>query len=123
MGLIHQAQLMKNLIGTVSPNGTNDSKTYLSNLQQLDEVVHIYKIDEIIFCSKDVSSQDIMKWMTLLGSEINYKIVPEESLTIIGSSSKNTSGELYTIDIQFRIAHHMSRRNKRFVDVSLAIAF
>ena len=49
MGLIHQAQLVKNFIGTVSPNGTNDSKTYLSNLQQLDEVVHIYKIDEIIF--------------------------------------------------------------------------
>ncbi len=123
MGLVHQAQLMKNFIGTVSPNGTNDSKTYLSNLQQLDEVVHIYKIDEIIFCSKDVSSQDIMKWMTRLGPEIEYKIVPEESLSIIGSSSKNSAGELYTIDIQFRIAHSMNRRNKRFIDISLALAF
>jgi GT2 family glycosyltransferase len=123
LGLIHQAQLMKNFIGTVSPNSTDDSKTYLSNLQQLDEVVHIYKIDEIIFCSKDVSSQDIMKWMTRLGSELDYKIVPEESLSIIGSSSKNASGELYTIDIQFRIAQSMNRRNKRFVDLSFAVAF
>jgi GT2 family glycosyltransferase len=123
MGLIHQAQLMKNFIGTVSPNGTNDSKIYLSNLQQLDEVVHIYKIDEIIFCSKDVSSQDIMKWMTRLGSELEYKIVPEESLSIIGSSSKNAAGELYTIDIQFRITQSMNRRNKRFIDISLALAF
>ena len=123
MNLIHQAQLLKNFIGTVSPNGTDDSKTYLSNLQQLDEVVHIYKIDEIIFCSKDISSQDIMKWMTRLGPEIDYKIVPEESLSIIGSSSKNSAGELYTIDIQFRIANYMSRRNKRFVDFSLALIF
>ncbi len=123
MGLIHQAQLMKNFIGTVSPNGTNDSKIYLSNLQQLDEVVHIYKIDEIIFCSKDISSQDIMKWMTRLGSELEYKIVPEESLSIIGSSSKNAAGELYTIDIQFRITQSMNRRNKRFIDISLALAY
>ena len=123
MSLIHQAQLMKNFIGTVSPNGSNDAKHYLSSLQQLDEVVHIYKIDEIIFCSKDISSQDIMKWMTRLGSELEYKIVPEESLSIIGSNSKNTSGELYTIDIQFRIAQHMNRRNKRFIDLSLSLAF
>ena len=123
LNLIHQAQLMKNFIGTVSPNGTNDLKTYISKLQQLDEVVHIYKIDEIIFCSKDISSQDIMKWMTRLGSEIDYKIVPEESLSIIGSSSKNTAGELYTIDIQFRIANYMSKRNKRFVDICLALFF
>lgn len=123
MQLIHQAQVVKNFIGSVSPNSANDPKTYLSSLQQLDEVVHIYNIDEIIFCSKDISSQDIMKWMTRLGPEIEYKIVPEESLSIIGSSSKNASGELYTIDIQFRIAHYMNRRNKRFIDISLALAF
>ncbi len=123
MSLIHQAQLMKNFIGTVSPNGTNDSKIYLSKLQQLDEVVHIYKIDEIIFCSKDISSQDIMKWMTRLGTDLEYKIVPEESMSIIGSSSKNASGELYTIDIQFGIVNSMNRRNKRFIDFSLALLF
>ena len=123
MGLVHQAQLKKNFIGTVSPNGTEDSKAYLSNLEQLDEVVHIYNINEIIFCSKDISSQDIMKWMTRLGPEIDYKIVPKESLSIIGSSSKNTAGELYTIDIQFRINQYMNQRNKRFIDISLAIIF
>lgn len=121
ISLIHQAQLNKNFIGTVAPDGHNDPKIYISNLQQLDEVVHIYKIDEIIFCSKDISSQDIMKWMTRLGPEPEYKIVPEESLSIIGSSSKDSSGELYTIDIQFRIAHYMNRRNKRLIDFVAAI--
>jgi GT2 family glycosyltransferase len=123
ISLIHQAQLNKNFIGTVAPDGHNDPKTYISNLQQLDEVVHIYKIDEIIFCSKDISSQDIMKWMTRLGPEPEYKIVPEESLSIIGSSSKDSSGELYTIDIQFRIAHYMNRRNKRLIDLCAAFFF
>ncbi len=118
--LLMQAQIQKNIIGTVSPSTINDPKTYLSNMDQLDEVVQIYKVDEVIFCSRDISSQNIMQWMTRLGSEIQYKIVPDESLSIIGSSSKNTSGELYTIDIRFRIAEPLNRRNKRLFDIFTA---
>jgi hypothetical protein len=115
--LLHQAGIQKNFIGTVAPNENNDHKTYLSNLSQLQEVVHIYKINEIIFCSKDVSAQQIMSWMTELGPELDYKIVPKESMSIIGSSSKNSAGELYTIDIQFNIARPMNLRNKRLLDI------
>jgi GT2 family glycosyltransferase len=120
-GLLHKAQVSPNFIGTVAPHEQQDPKTYLSNLQQLDEVVQIYKVDEIIFCSQNVSAQSIMQWMTNLGPSLEYKIVPEESLSIIGSSSKNTSGQLYTIDIQFNIAYHLNRRNKRLLDVILAV--
>ena len=120
--LLLQVQVQKNIIGTVSPSGIDDPKIYLSSLEQLDEVVQIYKVDEIIFCSRDIRSQAIMRWMTKLGPQIHYKIVPKESLSIIGSSSKNTAGELYTIDIRFQIAEPMNRRNKRFFDFSLAVA-
>jgi hypothetical protein len=40
-------------------------------------------------------------------------------LSIIGSSGKNTTGELYTIDIQFRISTVVNRRNKRILDLIL----
>jgi len=121
--LLSQASVQKNIIGTVAPLGIDNNKIYLSSLNQLDEVVHIYKVDEIIFCSKDITSQSIMKWMTNLGPEMDYKIVPKESLSIIGSSSKNESGQLYTIDVRFQIAQYMERRNKRLVDVLLSILF
>ena len=119
--LLHQAQVQKNFIGVVSPEPEADHAIYLSSIPKLDEVVHIYQVDEIIFCSKNVSAQDIMKWMTSLGTAIDYKIVPEKSLSIIGSSSKNTSGELYTIDIRFQIAYYMNRRNKRLADLMLCL--
>jgi GT2 family glycosyltransferase len=121
--LLHKAQVQKNFIGTVSPHDEHDASFYLSSLSRLEEVVHIYRVDEIIFCSTDVSSQDVMRWMSRLGPDIEYKIVPEESLSIIGSSSKNSAGELYTIDIRFQIAYPLNRRNKRLVDVLLALFF
>jgi len=119
--LLHRAEVSKNFIGTVAPEASPNRTHYLSGLPQLDEVVHIYSVQEIIFCSRDLSTQDIMNWMSRLGPAIDYKIVPKESVSIIGSSSKNTSGQLYTIDIQYNIAQPMSRRNKRVLDWLLAI--
>ncbi len=119
--LLGETQVQKNFIGTVSPTETNDTKTYLASLVRLDEVAQIYKVDEIIFCSQDVSSESIMQWMTKLGAGLDYKIVPRESISIIGSSSKDSSGELYTIEVSYKIAANMARRNKRVLDLLFAV--
>ncbi len=119
--LLYKAEVHRQVVGTVAPNREHfDQSVYLSSLAQLEEVVHIYNIREVIFCSQDVRTQDIMNWMTRLGPEVAYKIVPQESMSIIGSSSKNTAGQLYTIDIQYNIVQSMSRRNKRVFDLGLA---
>ncbi|MCB0644572.1 MAG: glycosyl transferase family 2, partial [Phaeodactylibacter sp.] len=118
LGLLQKAGVQRNIMGTVSSEPNPDSSQFLSSVDRLDEVVYIYKVDEIIFCGKDVSAQVIMHWMTVLGPELDYKIVPTESLSIIGSSSKNTAGELYTVDIQFNIATRMARRNKRVIELA-----
>lgn len=115
--LLQQAQVQKNLIGIVSADANTNPQVYLGSLEQLAELVQIYKLEEIIFCAKDVDNQQIMQWMTRLGTVINYKILPEGSRSIIGSSSKDTSGELYTIDIRFRIAQPRYRRSKRTFDL------
>jgi len=119
--LLTQAGVRKNFIGTVLPGESADNGVYLNHLSQLQEVVQIYKVDELIFCSRDVSTQSIMHWMTKLGPGIEYKIVPEDSLSIIGSRSKHSAGTLYTIDLQFNIIQPLQRRNKRLLDIFLAL--
>ena len=119
--LLNEAQVQKNIVGSVAPEGIAPSRPYLNSIEKLAEIVRIYKIKEIIFCSKDVSAQSIMSWMSSLGPYIQYKIIPEESLSIIGSSSKNTMGELYTIEIAFKIDQPLQRRQKRIVDVLFSI--
>ncbi len=121
LSLLNQAGVSKNFIGTVAPPGSADERIYLSNLSQLDEVVRIYRVDEVIFCSKDIRAQDILTWMTRLGPAVSYKIVPEESLSIIGSSSKNEPGELYSIAIRYNIAAAPQRRNKRVFDLGFCL--
>ena len=62
-----------------------------------------------------------MHWMTQLGNKMDYKIVPKETMSIIGSNSKNTPGELYTVDIRYKITDAVQRRSKRLVDIITAL--
>lgn len=115
--LLQQTGLPLHIIGSVAPAHTSVGGGQLGHLEQLDEMVRIYRIDEVIFCSRDILSQDILRWMTRIGPQVAYKIVPEESLSIIGSSNRNEPGELYTVTLQYNIATPRQRRNKRLFDL------
>jgi hypothetical protein len=109
--LLSKAGVVVNLIGTVAP----------SEGERLPALVRIFQADEIIFCSRDISVRGILDWMTCLGPRISYKIVPEGSQSIIGSSSKDAPGELYTTDTRYNIAQPGQRRNKRVFDLGLCL--
>lgn len=112
----------KNLIGWVSPSRISNQKqvtNYLGHISQLDELAALYHLDEIIFCLKDVTASQAMHWMEQLGRRIEYRTVPEDGQTIIGSSSKDSAGELYTTAVRYRIANPTARRSKRLLDLGL----
>lgn len=98
------------------------NENILGNIDELQDICSIYNADEIIFCSKDIPNHNIISWMTLLGTTLNYKIIPEGSMSIIGSNSKNTAGDLYAIDVNLNIASTISKRNKRLFDIAFSLS-
>jgi GT2 family glycosyltransferase len=121
--LLGQTGMNPSFIGKVSykpANGQNDGS--LGNLAQIKEIINIHKINELIFCAKDIPAQVIIDQMSeLKNAQVDYKIAPPESLSIIGSNSINTSGDLYIIEINAIVKRH-NRRNKRLLDLSVAIS-
>lgn len=69
------------------------------------EILRIYRATEVIFCSKDISAQEIIGWMGRIPPATEVKILPESSLSIIGSHSKNSAGRL-TIRRAVCAGHH-----------------
>jgi hypothetical protein len=95
---------------------------FVGNIDQVNDIVTIYKIDEVIFCSKNIPHQMIIDKMTEWQHlEIDYKIAPEDSLSIIGSNSIHTRGDLYTVNIN-AVDKIANRRNKRLLDILLSIS-
>ncbi|MDA3942687.1 MAG: glycosyltransferase family 2 protein [Bacteroidetes bacterium] len=94
---------------------------FIGHIHQVPEMIQIYRINEVIFCSKDIPHQLIIdKMVAWHAAGVDYKIAPEDSLSIIGSNSINTRGDLYTIGIN-AIDSRANRRSKRLFDVSAAL--
>jgi len=121
--LLKQTDINPEIAGFVSPDKNEQGKNFIGNLNQIDEIIRINSIDEIIFCAKDVSSQAIIGCMLELTSKnIDFKIASPDSVSVIGSNSINTAGDLYTISLNL-ISKVSNKRNKRLLDVLISLSF
>ena len=89
----------------------------IGRVEDLSELIAIYQINEVIFCSRDIPADQIIDWMgRLQDMQIEYKIAPEDSLSLIGSNAIFTTEDLYTIPLQ-PVYLPRNRRVKRSFDM------
>jgi O-antigen biosynthesis protein len=120
--LLVQTGVPMNLVGYITPKHNAESDRYIGSIYQIGEIVRINRVEELIFCSADVSSQLVIKTMLDLSDfNIDYKIAPPESISIIGSNSIDTAGDLYVVNVN-AITKEKNRRNKRLFDILFASA-
>ncbi|MBS1637590.1 MAG: glycosyltransferase [Bacteroidetes bacterium] len=117
-GLLKQTKVNAEFTGFVSAenNGVHNPN-YIGKINQINEIIDVHRINEIIFCARDISSSDIINNMlTLVSSGVDFKIAPPESLSIIGSSNIDTAGDLYVIDVN-SVSRPENKRKKRLLDL------
>jgi len=123
---VHQLLLQTNIrpgfIGFINVDDQQmKHEYYLGQMSQLEEIVSIYKIDELIFCALDLSAQEIISHMSIIDkTDMEFKIAPPESMYVIGSNSINTQGELYAYELN-SINKVENIRNKRLFDFSTSL--
>lgn len=98
-----------------------NSVRFSGTVNQLPEMIRIYKADEIIFCQKDMPAYSIIRYMLLLANTgCNFKIAPPESNSIVGSNSINTAGDLYVYQAN-PFATSKNSRLKRTFDIAVSM--
>ena len=100
-------------------DGLNLPDEPLGELRQLADIIRLYALNELIFCGKDLPASQIIALMLSLPAAppVAYKILPEDSQYIIGSSSKDSPGDYYTLDIALNLYQPRQARAKRLLDV------
>ncbi|MFN8237811.1 MAG: glycosyltransferase [Chitinophagales bacterium] len=98
----------------------SQSDKFLGEPEKMEELVSIFDVKEIIFCSNAVSAQTIIDAMGKMGGKVEYKIASGQS--IIGSNSRDTAGDLYTFDIGYNLNKPLYKRMKRLFDIFAATA-
>jgi GT2 family glycosyltransferase len=115
--LLESTQIRSELAGFIALDHSDRGQNYIGQLDQLSEIIRINRINEIIFCAENISSAQIIRAMLdLTQLDMDYKIAPPESISIIGSNSIHTAGDLYVVNVN-AISKQSNRRNKRIFDI------
>lgn len=119
--ILHESGLHASYIEKVLPSSIIQMNTVNSEL--LNENIKVNKIDEIIFCSIDLSAQQIIQIMLSIDTaSVDFKIAPRDSISIIGSNSIDTAGDLYIVGSS-SLNRPLNKRKKRMFDVVMTVLF
>jgi len=96
------------------------------NIDLRKEITYIISkenINEIIYCLEDLSAKDIiMSILNISNKNIEIKIAHPKTNAIIGSNSINTTGEIYSSNLN-TIIKSSNLRGKRISDIILSLFF
>ncbi|HEX2396325.1 MAG TPA: glycosyltransferase, partial [Bacteroidales bacterium] len=119
--IVKQTHVVPELIGFVNPGKERADSDFVGNLSQIEDIVRVNQADELIFCASSVSSEMIIRTMLqFTATDVEFKIAPPESLSVIGSSSNDTAGELYVLHFN-TLSRIQNKRKKRLFDIVLSL--
>ena len=100
MNLLHKAGIPGDGIFYVFPGSEPTSEFFSCSMKQLPEIISLNNIQEVIFCAEDLSSIEIIGQMVLLKKlDLNFKIASPNSMSVIGSNSSNSAGDIYALKV------------------------
>nr|WP_321356135.1 glycosyltransferase [uncultured Draconibacterium sp.] len=119
--ILEETRIRSQMAGFIALDSSDKGQNYMGELSRLEEIIRINRIDEIIFCAENISSAEIIKAMLDLSRlDIDYKIAPPESASIIGSNSIHSAGDLYVVNLN-AISKSGNKRKKRILDLFAAL--
>jgi hypothetical protein len=122
LGLLQQMMVKRDYLGFISPEDEDKSSPQmLGSLDKATEIISMLHPDEVIFCAGDIPSFEIIRQISHLDKNVEFKIASNSSAAIIGSHSKDDAGELFTLDIGFKIQTPYLKRLKIFTDIHVSL--
>ncbi len=120
--MLQNAGLTERVLGRVS-NESSGRIPILGNMAQLPHLVKKYQVKEIIFCENGLSFKEIINSIHAIPGTTRNKFHASGSNSIVGSDSKNTTGDFIAHFAKFNIAMPLQRRNKRLLDITASLLF
>lgn len=118
MQLLKEAGLHQRVLGRLSVNDEDENS--LGSFKKMQVVSVAVPFREIIFCQGSLSFIDIISSIQLLPKHISARIHATGSSSIVGSDSKDTSGESVSKENGYKLADPYNRRLKRLSDVAIS---
>lgn len=118
--LMNEAGLEERVIGRIA---VDENDTNAIGRWPKKEMLQSVPFREIIFCEGSLSFKEIINAIPNAGKNLKIKIHAAGSRSIVGSDSKDTSGEAVSKENGFKLSYPYNLRLKRLVDISVSLLF
>lgn len=116
--LMKEAGLQEKVLGRVSVNEKDNTTIgYWKNLKKINDAV---PFKEVIFCEGELPFSQIIGVFQYLPKGVHIKFHASGSRSIVGSDSKNRSGESVSVENGFNLANPYNKRIKRLIDIFIS---
>ncbi len=120
LDLLKATQREERVLGRVAIN-ESDSAEKLTSLKQLNQFLKEAAVREIIFCENGLSFAEIIQTTSKMKGSLRFRISAGGSGSIVGSDSKNMSGETFSEQSRLALSMPVHRRLKRLADLLISI--
>jgi GT2 family glycosyltransferase len=121
LGFMKSAEKEGRILGRIALE--DDSHEHLATIGKLDIFLRDVPVREIIFCENGLSFKQIIALTGSLQGGIRVRISASGSQSMVGSDSKDSSGEIIAPDLGYKLADPVQRRLKRLIDLTSSIVF
>ncbi len=117
--VMKEAGYAERVIGraAISDNDT----TGMTNWKDLKQFYKSIPFREVIFCIGELSFKQIITVIPQLPRNVRIKFHADHSQSIVGSDSKDTTGEALSIENGFKLSDPYYRRMKRLIDIAISL--
>jgi len=109
------------ILGRVAVN--EEEMGTIGHWNKLNELKLAVDFKELIFCEGTLSYKDIIQTVQGLPKNIRTKFHSAKSQSIVGSDSKNSSGEAVSKENGYKISNPYNLRIKRLIDIIFSLFF
>jgi O-antigen biosynthesis protein len=117
--LLSEAGMQEKVLGRVAVQ--EEDLTGIGHWCRLGQLSKVLPFREVIFCQGTLSFREIIAMLPEIDHQIKIKIHAAGSHSIVGSESKDYSGEALSRENGFQLADPYNLRLKRLADVCIAL--
>lgn len=117
--LYKKAGIVSRIMGRIAVHGK--TKKVLGTVEELNVLVNNIHIKELVFCAGYLSNATVIELIQKLPVKLFIRFHQKGSKSIVGSDSKDTSGEAVSAFGGFRINELYQKRMKRITDVFVSV--
>lgn len=116
--LMKEAGLQERILGRIAVDENKEGA--IGQVHELNKLISVIPFREIIFCQGQFSYANSIAIVKTLPGFLKIKFHAAGSRSIVGSESKDTSGEALSTENGFKLAEPGNRRIKRLADIIIS---